>query len=73
MKLILKEGSVAVEGPKGFEVVTSEITMHGLKYDDFAVIEVTESKDSALFEIADKLPSDLVIILKKKKKFLGMF
>jgi len=76
MVLILLKGTTVVIGPAGFDVVTTEVTRHGLTYSDIAVVTVTESPKSgeALYEIADKLDVDIrITIKKKKKKFLGIF
>lgn len=73
MILILKAGGTAIEGPSGYNIVTTEATQNGLTYPDFAEVTVTKSIDTVLYTIADKLPVDLRIILKKKKKLFGLF
>lgn len=73
MTLTIRAGSLAIEGPIGYDIVDSEVTMDGLKYSNFAEVTATKSKEVVLYTIAEKLPVDLRITLKKKKKFLGVF
>ena len=68
-ELVIPAGFVSVALPKGYEVEYSSVFIDGMTYDDFAELIITDS----IITIADTLPVDLRITVKKKKKFLGIF
>ncbi len=76
MEILIRKGSISVDGPIGFEVVDTIAQLNGLEYHDFAVVDVEDLNDSdTRYSIVEPLQCDLRIVLekKKRKKVLGIF